>query len=90
MSEAFGTANEEYEEITSEEVDRIVESLEQLTGTAISENIRTYLEEATNNIYALVYDEESAEDEGEESIDNEEIDMEIDEEFDNDIMEEAA
>ena len=55
---------QEFEEITSEEVDRVVGLLEELTKTVESENIRTYLEEAVNNIYYLVYDdEEEAEDE---------------------------
>jgi hypothetical protein len=49
---------EEYEEISSEEVDRVVEALEQLMETVESENIQAYLEEASANILALVYDEE--------------------------------
>ena len=53
---------DEYEEITSEEVDRIVESLELLISQSTSENIRAYLEEAADNVYNLVYgeDEDSA------------------------------
>lgn len=49
---------EEYEEISSEEVDRVVEALEQLMETVESENIQAFLEEASANILALVYDEE--------------------------------
>lgn len=49
---------EEYEEISSEEVDRVVEALEQLMETVESENIQAYLEEASASILALVYDEE--------------------------------
>lgn len=52
---------DEYEEITSDEVDRIVESLEKLIGSTESVNIQTYLEEALNNIFYLVYDQEDAE-----------------------------
>jgi len=56
---------EEYEEITSEEVDRVVASLEALIESTDSENIRSYLEEAMNEIYYLVYEE------GEEEWDSE-------------------
>jgi hypothetical protein len=52
---------EEFEEITSDEVDRVVEQLEALIESVSSENIRFYLEEATNNIYGLIYDETDAE-----------------------------
>ncbi len=51
-------AEDEYEEISSEEVDRIVGLLEELMGMVQSQNIRDYLEEASTNIYYLVYDEE--------------------------------
>jgi glycerol-3-phosphate dehydrogenase len=40
--------NEEFEEITSDEVDRVVEQLEKLIETVSSENIKSYLEEAVN------------------------------------------
>ncbi|MGV2337545.1 MAG UNVERIFIED_CONTAM: hypothetical protein LVR18_26845 [Planctomycetaceae bacterium] len=54
---------EDYEEIRSEEVDRIVEALDHLIEGAQSENVKHFLEEAASNIYYLVYeDEESAED----------------------------
>jgi hypothetical protein len=49
---------EEYEEISSDEVDRIVEALEQLMATVESENIQACLEEASAHILALVYDED--------------------------------
>lgn len=45
----------DFEEISSDEVDRVVESLEALAATAESENIRYFLEEATLKIYLLVY-----------------------------------
>lgn len=48
----------EYEEITSDEVDRIVESLDQLIESVASENIRFYLEDAAASIYHLVYDDD--------------------------------
>ena len=49
---------EEFEEITSDEVDRVVEQLEKLIESVSSENIKSYLEEAANNIFFLLYDEE--------------------------------
>lgn len=49
---------EQFEEITSEEVDRVVAQLEALIESTDSENIRSYLEEAMNEIYYLVYEEE--------------------------------
>jgi hypothetical protein len=55
---AGATDGEEYEEISSEEVDRVVEALEQLIATVESENIQAYLEEASAHILALVYDED--------------------------------
>jgi hypothetical protein len=54
---------DEYEEITSDEVDRVIGELESLMGTVESENIRSYLEDAINGIYYLIYDEEDFEDE---------------------------
>ena len=52
------THSEEYEEISSEEVDRVVEALDRLIEGVQSENIKHYLEEAASNIYYLVYEEE--------------------------------
>ncbi|MBT6154076.1 MAG: hypothetical protein HOL01_15470 [Planctomycetaceae bacterium] len=54
--------SDEYEEICSDEVDRVVETLEQLAEGVASENIRTMLEEASQSVYELIYDgEEEAE-----------------------------
>jgi hypothetical protein len=50
--------SEEYEEISSEEVDRVVEALDRLIEGVQSENIKHYLEEAASRIYYLVYEEE--------------------------------
>ena len=62
MSESAAAQNdwdaEEYEEISSEEVDRVVAALEQLMETVESVNIQNHLDEALNNIYSLFYDEE--------------------------------
>ncbi len=49
---------DDYEEITSDEVDRVVEALETLIASTSSLNIQSYLEEAAANIYCLVYDED--------------------------------
>ena len=58
-SDAAG--EEEFEEISSDEVDRVVEAIDELIATIDSENIQAILEEASNNIFALVYDEEDLE-----------------------------
>ena len=52
------TNADEFEEINSEEVDRVVEALDRLIEGVQSENIKHYLEEAASNIYYLVYEEE--------------------------------
>lgn len=57
------TEEEEYEEIDSDEVDSVISALEQLGNNTKSENIRHYIEEASNSIYYLVYSEEEDEDE---------------------------
>lgn len=54
-------SGDEYEEITSDEVDRVIAELETLMGTVESENIRSYLEEAVNGIYYLIYDDDDLE-----------------------------
>jgi hypothetical protein len=48
----------EMEEISSDEVDRVVTALESLMESVESENIRSYLEEASNEIYYLIYEDE--------------------------------
>jgi len=53
-----GFNSDEYEEITSEEVDRVVAQLESLMQTVSSENIKSHLDDALNNIFFLVYDDE--------------------------------
>ena len=57
--------SEEYEEISSDEVDRIVATLEELMDSTKNENIKGHLEEALNNVYYLVYDEDDEADDGE-------------------------
>jgi hypothetical protein len=51
-------SGDEYEEVTSDEVDRVVGELEHLMTSVQSENIKAYLEEAMSSIFFLVYDEE--------------------------------
>jgi hypothetical protein len=60
---ALDSAEDDYEVITSEEVDRVLDGLDQLIAAAQSENIRAYLEEAADNIYSLVYGEDDELDE---------------------------
>lgn len=58
---AEAAEGEEFEEITSEEVDRVVGILEELIETVQSENVRSYLEDAMNGVYYLIYDEDDEE-----------------------------
>ena len=55
-------SDQEFEEICSDEEDRVVEVLDGLIENIQSENIKHFLEEASSNIYYLVY-EDSDEDE---------------------------
>jgi hypothetical protein len=59
--------DDDYEVITSEEVDRVLDALDQLIASTQSENVRSCLEEAADNIYALIYGEESESGEEEEA-----------------------
>lgn len=52
---------QEFEEICSDEVDRVVEVLDGLIEKIQSENIKHYLEEASSNIYYLIYEDEEEE-----------------------------
>jgi hypothetical protein len=75
---------EEYEEIHSDEVDRVVETIAKLMESVQSETISDYLEEASNKIFELVYDEEDVELEGEET---DELEDEVDEDDDSEECE---
>ena len=55
---AESASEDDYEEISSDEVDRVAEALERLMESVQSENIQAFLEEASNHILALVYDED--------------------------------
>ena len=48
----------EYEEIASEEVDRVVAALELLGESVASKTIKSLLEGCSNEIYYLVYEDE--------------------------------
>lgn len=57
--------SDEYEVITSEEVDRVLDALDALIESVNSDNIRVALEEAADSVYSLIYgedDESCAED----------------------------
>jgi len=51
---------EDYEVITSDEVDHVLSVLDELIQSAGSENVRSTLEEAAEAIFALVYTEDDA------------------------------
>ena len=58
----FDAVEEEiYEEITSDEVDSVIEVLDALLEKVQSENIRSYIEEAATNIHYLVYEDDEDE-----------------------------
>lgn len=62
----------EFEEISSEEVDVVVAALESLIESVSSENIKSLLEETSNSVFYLVYDESDLEDSEDE---NDEVDQ---------------
>ena len=55
------TDDQEFEEISSDEVDRVVDVLDNLIEGIDSDNIKHYLEEASSNIYYLIYEDSEAE-----------------------------
>jgi len=83
----------EYEEITSEEVDRVLESLTNLLETVESETIHEYLEEAYNQVFSLVYEEEGEAEEGEVAelqTDEAAFEDELEDEYEDDLPDEEA
>ena len=80
--EASAEYEEIEEEISSDEVDRVLESLTGIMESVESETIHECLEETYNQIFALIYEEEDVV-EGEVTIDDE-IDIDEEEEFDSD------
>jgi len=77
---------DEYEEIHSEEVDRVIETLATLIESVESETIGEYLQEVSDKIFELVYDEEDMELEEEETDELEDEEYELDEEDDDEAM----
>jgi hypothetical protein len=78
--------NDEFEEIHSDEVDRVVERLAELAETVESETISDYIEEASTKIYELIYEAEEEEEEAEDG-EVDELDSEGEEdEGDNDSL----
>ena len=78
---------EEYEEeeITSEEVDRVLESLTNLLESVESATVHEYLEETYNQIFSLIYEEEEVT-EGEVTEEDEMVALEEDEvDFEDDL-----
>ena len=81
----------EYEEITSEEVDRVLESLTKLLETVESETIHEYLEEAYNQVFSLMYEEEAEEGEvAELQTDEAAFEDELEDEYEDDLPDEEA
>ncbi len=76
--------DQDFEEICSDEVDRIVEVLDGLIETIQSENVKHLLEEASSSIYYLVYEDEEVDEEASEDVDEEAS------EEDDEQMEQAA
>ena len=52
------TRDFEYEEVSTDEVDKIVATLENLSETVTSEAIKDLLDECLNSVYYLVYEDE--------------------------------
>ena len=48
----------EYEEISSDEVDKVIAALEQLSDDVSSETIKALIAECSNSVYYLVYEDE--------------------------------
>ena len=65
-------AEYEEEEISTDEVDRVLETLTNLLESVESSTVHEYLEEAYNHIFSLVYEEEGDEETALEGLDGEE------------------
>lgn len=57
MSDHMQFEDDEFEEISSDEVDAVVEALERLADRVDSETIRAMLEETSTEIHNLFYDD---------------------------------
>ena len=79
------------EEIGTEEVDRVLESLTNLLETVESATVQEYLEEAYNQIFSLIYEEadseEDSEEDGEVVLEEDGLEEDDEIEFDNKLDE---
>lgn len=76
------TDDQEFEEISSDEVDRVVDVLDRLIEGVDSDNIKHYLEEASSNIYYLVYEDSEDETEAEaDSVETMTEEVDVDDEM---------
>ncbi len=82
------TDGQDFEEISSDEVDRVVDVLDRLIEGVDSDNIKHYLEEASSNIYYLVYEDSDEEAEAEAEADAE-VEAVADVEISDEIQEAA-
>ncbi len=48
----------EFEEISSDEVDKVIAALEQLSDDVSSETIKALITECSNSVYYLVYEDD--------------------------------
>ncbi len=87
---------EEYEEeeITSEEVDRVLESLTNLLESVESATVHEYLEETYNQIFSLIYEEEEVTEEEvteeDEMVALEEDEVDFEDDLEDDLRNEEA
>ncbi|MDG2207805.1 MAG: hypothetical protein P8K78_07865 [Pirellulales bacterium] len=79
-------AEYEEEEISTDEVDRVLDTLTNLLESVESSTVHEYLEEAYHHIFSLVYEEEGDEETTLEGLDGEETDK-LEEEGDPDSEE---
>ena len=80
LSDADAEYEEVDEEISTDEVDRVLETLTNLLESVESSTVHEYLEEAYNHIFSLVYEEEGGEEGELEGLDEGEFAGELEEE----------
>lgn len=87
-------AEYEEEEITSEEVDRVLESLTNLLESVESATVHEYLEETYNQIFSLIYEEEEVTEEEvteeDEMVALEEDEVDFEDDLEDDLRNEEA
>jgi len=91
----LGDSDTEYEEvdeeISTDEVDRVLESLTNLLESVESATVHEYLEETYNQIFSLVYEEDGVEESESEGPEEEEVasDFKEEDELEEDSLENA-